>query len=67
MWSVLVKKQSIKAGSRLAFFFVGPVQIVLTLIILIPILMTLVLSFENYTYGKPATFVGIKNYLQIFC
>ena len=61
-----MKKQSIKAGSRLAFFFVGPVQIVLTLIILIPILMTLVLSFENYTYGKPATFVGIKNYLQIF-
>ena len=66
MWSSPVKKQSIKAGSRLAFFFVGPVQIVLTLIILIPILMTLVLSFQNYTYGKPASFVGLKNYLQIF-
>jgi len=66
MRSIQVKKQSIKAGSRLAFFFVGPVQIVLTLIILIPILMTLVLSFQNYTYGKPATFVGLKNYVQIF-
>ena len=61
-----MKRQSIRAGSGLAYFFVGPVQIVLTLIILVPILMTLLLSFQDYTYGKPASFVGLKNYLQIF-
>lgn len=61
-----VKQPSLRSGSRLAYFFVGPVQIVLTLIILLPILMTLVLSLQRYTYGKPATFVGFANYVKLF-
>ncbi len=61
-----MKRNSIRAGSGLAYFFVGPVQLVLTLIILLPILMTLVLSFQNYTYGKSAEFVGFQNYTRIF-
>jgi len=45
---------------------VSPVLILLFLVICVPILSTLWLSVQNYTYGRPRTFVGLENYKDIF-
>jgi multiple sugar transport system permease protein len=61
-----LKKASLRGSSLVAYFFVGPVQIVLALIILLPILATGWLSLQSYTYGKPMSFVGLENFRSIF-
>jgi multiple sugar transport system permease protein len=43
-----------------------PVHVLLTVLIFIPIVYTLWLSFYSYTFGKPMSFVGLSNYVEIF-
>lgn len=50
----------------IAIALISPVLILLLLVILIPILYTLWLSLQNYTYGYPTTFQGFDNYKDIF-
>ena len=48
------------------FGLVAPVVILLVLMILIPEIWALVLSFTDYRIGKPLNFIGIKNFSKIF-
>jgi multiple sugar transport system permease protein len=50
----------------LPYLFVTPVQLILILVIFIPILYTLWLSFHNYSYGTAITPAGIQNYRELF-
>lgn len=47
------------------YLLVAPVQAMLASLILLPVLYTLWLSFHNYTYGKPVSFAGLRNYAVI--
>lgn len=48
------------------FGLVAPVVILLVLMILIPEIWALVLSFTDYRIGKPLNFIGINNFSKIF-
>ena len=48
------------------YFMIAPVQVLLFILVFLPILYTLWLSFYSYTFGKPMTFVGLDNYVNLF-
>jgi multiple sugar transport system permease protein len=45
---------------------IAPVQIMLFIVMFVPILYTLWLSFFSYTFGKPMFYIGLDNYAEIF-
>jgi multiple sugar transport system permease protein len=47
-------------------FMIAPVHLLLFAVIFLPIVYTLWLSFYSYTFGKPMSFVGLSNYVEIF-
>lgn len=49
----------------LAFLFLLPTVIVLTIVVLYPFFYALLLSFQDKTPGVPARFVGLKNYVEL--
>ncbi|MHB8064649.1 MAG: carbohydrate ABC transporter permease [Ruminiclostridium sp.] len=55
-------KQEAIAG----YLFILPTLILLLIFIVIPIFVTLALSFSDYNLMKPADMVGLSNYLQVF-
>ncbi|RUT35195.1 sugar ABC transporter permease [Arsenicitalea aurantiaca] len=48
-----------------ALALVAPVQAIVTLVIFIPALYVLWLSFQSSTYGQAAQFVGLANYSRV--
>ncbi len=61
-----MRKKETGNSRSLPYLFVAPVQLILILVIFIPILYTLWLSFHNYSYGQAVTFAGVNNYREIF-
>jgi multiple sugar transport system permease protein len=54
-------------GSRAHLWFISPALFLMAVILLIPILIALGISFTNFSLGNNgAEFVGFKNYEQIF-
>ncbi|MEW7010010.1 carbohydrate ABC transporter permease [Lentilitoribacter sp. EG35] len=54
-------------GSRAHLWFISPALFLMAVILLIPILIALGISFTNFSLGNSgAEFVGFKNYEQIF-
>lgn len=49
----------------LAFLFLLPTVLVLTIVVLYPFFYALLLSFQDKTPGLPAKFVGLKNYVEL--
>lgn len=49
----------------LAFLFLLPTVIVLTIVVLYPFFYALVLSFQDKSPGVPARFIGLKNYVEL--
>lgn len=49
-----------------AFAYILPLAVILISFYLIPIVISLVLSFTKYNIMKPPEFVGIKNYIDLF-
>jgi len=49
----------------LPLFLIIPVVAILVAVILIPEILSLYISLQNYTFGYPPTFVGLSNYLEI--
>jgi multiple sugar transport system permease protein len=48
------------------YVLIFPTIFILAAVILFPSLQALVLSFTNYSAGRPIFFIGITNYLKIF-
>lgn len=46
--------------------FVAPTVLTMGALLLLPLVYTLVWSFQDVTYGSPGTFVGLENYLGPF-
>ena len=49
----------------LAFLFLLPTVLVLTIVVLYPFFYALLLSFQDKTPGLPAKFIGLKNYVEL--
>ena len=49
----------------LAFLFLLPTVLVLTIVVLYPFFYALVLSFQDKSPGVPARFIGLKNYVEL--
>jgi multiple sugar transport system permease protein len=52
--------------SRAKYYFLLPGVIWVLLFTLFPLIYSLGLSFTNFRMGRPASFVGVQNYAQIF-
>ncbi len=48
------------------YFMIAPVHVLLFVLVFLPIMYTLWLSFYSYSFGKPMTFVGLDNYANLF-
>jgi len=46
--------------------FAGPAILLMTCLLIVPLVMTFAWSFQNVPVGRPGTFNGIDNYLEIF-
>lgn len=46
--------------------YTAPSMIVMGLLMVAPLILTIYLSFHNYTFGTTAEFVGLKNYIDTF-
>lgn len=50
----------------LAYLFLAPALLGLTVFLLIPLVWGIWISFTNYTPGVPSVFVGLDNYVRVF-
>ena len=50
----------------LAYLFLAPALLGLTVFLLIPLVWGIWISFTNYTPGVPSVFVGMENYVRVF-
>lgn len=53
-------------GSVLAHGMTAPVVGLLVAIVVLPEIAALALSFQQYTYGKPGTWIGVANYAHLW-
>lgn len=61
-----MKAPSIRGSTRtVPYALSGPVIALLVIVILLPIVYTLWLSFQSNTFGRAPEFVGIANYAQL--
>ncbi len=49
-------------GNALGYMFIAPSVIFFTIFVAIPIVLTLVLGFSNYSLLGPVSFIGLSNY-----
>ncbi|HUV06714.1 MAG TPA: sugar ABC transporter permease [Spirochaetia bacterium] len=61
-----MKRRNNLKGRVVPYLMIGPVQLMLLLVILLPIIYTLWLSLNSYTYGRKMTFAGFSNYAALF-
>jgi multiple sugar transport system permease protein len=65
-----LKKDSIRSLKRretvLAYTCLIPVLLGITFCVLIPVIAAFIISFTEWTGLKPPTFIGIRNYVNIF-
>lgn len=59
--SALVRQQTLAA-----YLFLLPALCFFTLFVVVPMVMCLVTSFFDYRMGKPLTFVGVQQYINMF-
>lgn len=65
--NVLLKSKGISSyESRSGYLLVSPGLLIYTIFVLIPIAVTLILSFTNYNLLQNPSFIGIKNYIKLF-
>jgi multiple sugar transport system permease protein len=54
-------------GKKLVpYLYIAPAQLLLIGFIFLPILYSLWLSFYSYTFGRPMSYVGLDNFIDIF-
>lgn len=63
-WLVQVIKQIYR--DRECYLFLAPFGIVFTLFTVVPVVMSIGLSFTHFNMLQPARFIGINNYLRLF-
>jgi multiple sugar transport system permease protein len=60
-----VRYLSVQRSEKLAYLLLSPVIIYLLMIMVIPFLWAVYMSFTNKTVGNPAQFIGLKNYIDL--
>ncbi len=54
-----------KVNRKEFFMFAGPSLFVMVLLMVVPVILTAVLSVCRYTYGATPTFIGFNNYINV--
>ncbi len=61
-----MKTQYVKRHIRAFWFFVAPCLLLFTIFFLVPLILSIGLSFTNYDGWKTMDFIGLNNYRELF-
>ena len=52
--------------SKVSYMFVGPFLLLFTVFTVVPVVLSIVLSFTDFNTLQPPKWVGLQNYIRLF-